>query len=474
MYLLKTQLKSFYLFLGLFLFLSLNFLQADIYYNLFKENIQEREIQLCAFQTCLPINYSYFLNQENSAQISTPDVYFNGLSIFLNYQLSDFYFFQDNNWHYSDQFFAKDQILKFLHKSKYPNHYTLNFNSNPTDRSIDFPYSLEISTDSQSIHFSNQDLKQIIIYDSQNFLINPFLLLQSLLKHNQTFDIPNLDLDHLASFQNSLILDFTDLVNQINLSFQNTDAQIQIQAKYLLPVPTLSNQTHLQVQKSIYTSFLGSNFNRDYNIQNAISKLALIKLEPQQEFSFLDSIGEISKQTGFLDSLVITQQGFDSQAGGGVCQVSSTLYYAALNAGFDILERYNHSKAISYYAQVFDYGLDATIYPGQKDLRFKNPFDFPVFLFSYYFDSTMQTLIIAEQKIPEVELILTNKEVDHTNLNLIELNKNSQNYNSSQPLVVQNYIPQIQTTWLRKTQGREELIYSFYKSQPKILDYSNN
>ena len=91
---------------------------------------------------------------------------------------------------------------------------------------------------------------------------------------------------------------------------------------------------------------------------NAIKKLQFIELMPNQEFSFLDSIGDISKETGYKDSLVITSEGFVNQAGGGVCQVSSTMYYAALHAGFPILERYNHSKAISYYAQAFDYGLD--------------------------------------------------------------------------------------------------------------------
>ena len=152
-----------------------------------------------------------------------------------------------------------------------------------------------------------------------------------------------------------------------------------------MPVPKLLNADRKIIQRSVLTSFYGSNFNRDYNIQNAIGKLRLITLKPNQEFSFLESIGDITKETGYKDSLVITKKGFVSQAGGGVCQVSSTIYYAALNAGFDILERYNHSKAISYYAQAFDYGLDATIYPGQKDLRFKNS----LILISSYFLITL-------------------------------------------------------------------------------------
>ena len=186
----------------------------------------------------------------------------------------------------------------------------------------------------------------------------------------------------------------------------------------------------------------------------------------------MDSIGEISKETGYKDSLVITKDGFVSQAGGGVCQVSSTIYYAALNAGFPILERYNHSKAISYYAQAFDYGLDATIYPGQKDLRFKNQYPFGVILFSYYFDSTMQTLILAPTEIADVQIDLILKEVDHSQNSLIEVNKD-ENPNA-QAKVIQNYIPKITTLWERKVNGQIDQISSNYRSQPKIIDYSNN
>ena len=65
-------------------------------------------------------------------------------------------------------------------------------------------------------------------------------------------------------------------------------------------------------------------------------------------------------------------EGTIPEYGGGLCQVSSTFYRAALLAGLPITERAPHSYAVSYYAQVYGYGLDATIYPGVRDIKFFN------------------------------------------------------------------------------------------------------
>jgi vancomycin resistance protein YoaR len=70
--------------------------------------------------------------------------------------------------------------------------------------------------------------------------------------------------------------------------------------------------------------------------------------------------------------LVIKPEGTIPEYGGGICQVSTTVYRAAVFAGLPIVERHPHSYAVTYYSQILGHGLDATIYLGGADLRFTN------------------------------------------------------------------------------------------------------
>tara|TARA_Y100001970_G_C14244745_1_gene867328 strand:- start:113 stop:1483 length:1371 start_codon:yes stop_codon:yes gene_type:complete len=456
------------------MFASLNYLQADIYYKIFKDKISKANFELCLLNECETYEYSNFLFKNNSTQISTPQVKYLALDSYLSVDLNKAKYFQDGQWLEIQQNYNKQDLLFLLHKSRYPKKYNLNFDSVLIGQDVELLKEISLRFDNKTLNLSPAEIKKMVFLKDFEFIINPLSFLNYLQSHEIDFSVPVLDLNNYENFKNKKIPNFPKLIDSINQSLNKNIKESQIRVEYTLPVPALSSnlKTDYFIQRSVYTSFYGSNFNRDFNIQNAIKKLQLIKLEPNQEFSFLESIGEISKETGYKDSLVITKEGFVSQAGGGVCQVSSTVYYAALNAGFPILERYNHSKAISYYAQAFDYGLDATIYPGQKDLRFKNHYPFEVMLFSYYFDSTMQTLILAPKEIADVQIDLILKEVDHSQNSLVEINKEESQ--SLEPKVIQNYIPKITTLWERKVDSQIDQIHSHYRSQPKIIDYSNN
>lgn len=92
-------------------------------------------------------------------------------------------------------------------------------------------------------------------------------------------------------------------------------------------------------------------------------------IRPGEEFSFNKFLGDVDAEHGFLPELVIKRTGVVPEFGGGLCQVSSTTFRAAMNAGLPIVERRAHSFAVQYYAPQ---GSDATIYPGVTDLRFTN------------------------------------------------------------------------------------------------------
>jgi len=89
-------------------------------------------------------------------------------------------------------------------------------------------------------------------------------------------------------------------------------------------------------------------------------------------FSFNEFLGEVSEASGFTEGLIIVGNRTVKGIGGGVCQVSTTAYQAALRAGFPILERYPHGYRVSYYERGMGAGFDAAVFTPWADLKFRN------------------------------------------------------------------------------------------------------
>jgi vancomycin resistance protein YoaR len=121
------------------------------------------------------------------------------------------------------------------------------------------------------------------------------------------------------------------------------------------------------------TYFPGSPSTRLINVRAGANHFNGILLKPDEVFSFGTLLGAVGPEQGYVPELVILNNHEEKQYGGGLCQVSSTAYRAALLAGLPILERHNHSFAISYYTNPYGVpGVDATIYYPPVDLKFKN------------------------------------------------------------------------------------------------------
>ncbi len=116
------------------------------------------------------------------------------------------------------------------------------------------------------------------------------------------------------------------------------------------------------------TSIEGQDSNVKSNIALASMKLNGIVIQPGEIFSFNKTVGEGSAVNGYLAGRVLYQDMTAYEPGGGICQVSSTLFNALLLAGCSIVERHRHSMPVRYVPA----GLDATIRYGKKDLRMKN------------------------------------------------------------------------------------------------------
>ncbi len=115
--------------------------------------------------------------------------------------------------------------------------------------------------------------------------------------------------------------------------------------------------------------FLGSGADRLHNIALTTAQFDGVLIPPGGIFSFNDNVGPITTAAGYKDSEIIWGDRTAVGVGGGVCQVSTTIFRAAFASGLPIVERYNHGYVVSWYGQP---GLDATIYTPTVDFRFRN------------------------------------------------------------------------------------------------------
>jgi vancomycin resistance protein YoaR len=121
------------------------------------------------------------------------------------------------------------------------------------------------------------------------------------------------------------------------------------------------------------TTFPGSSAARITNVTVGAAKFNDVLLSPGQEFSFGQILGPVGAAQGYLPGLVILGNEETYQYGGGLCQVATTAFRAALLAGLPINERSNHSYAVSFYTAPYGVpGVDATIYYPEVDLKFTN------------------------------------------------------------------------------------------------------
>ena len=125
------------------------------------------------------------------------------------------------------------------------------------------------------------------------------------------------------------------------------------------------------------TNFRGSPKNRIHNISVGAASVDNALIAPGEEFSLLKKLGKIDETTGYLQELVIKENHTTPEYGGGLCQIGSTTFRAALASGLPITMRQNHSYRVPYYERDGEGndigpGKDATIYDPAPDFRFMN------------------------------------------------------------------------------------------------------
>ncbi|HZK43785.1 MAG TPA: VanW family protein [Syntrophomonadaceae bacterium] len=158
----------------------------------------------------------------------------------------------------------------------------------------------------------------------------------------------------------------------------------QEQSEINLPVVVQEQQpliTDIDLQNmgeiATYNSWYNTGeVDRSHNVRLASNSINGTAILPGESFSFNNIVGQRNYQNGYRDALIIIGGLFEPGLGGGICQVSSTLYNTALLAGMDIIERHNHTLAVAYVPL----GRDATIAYGLQDLKFRNNTNYPIYI----------------------------------------------------------------------------------------------
>lgn len=167
-----------------------------------------------------------------------------------------------------------------------------------------------------------------------------------------------------------------DKENAKNLLKNEQDEYI-IELKYTYPEITI-NDLNIDIFKDTLSSFTTkydiSNKDRSTNLELAASKINGTIISPGEEFSYNKTVGARTISSGYKEAKIYSNGKVVDGIGGGICQISSTLYNSVIFANLDVTERYNHQFLTSYVLP----GRDATVVYGVKDFKFKNNRSFPI------------------------------------------------------------------------------------------------
>jgi vancomycin resistance protein YoaR len=147
------------------------------------------------------------------------------------------------------------------------------------------------------------------------------------------------------------------------------------------------------------TYFSSSSANRKHNIKTATHRLNGLKIAPNEVLSFNDAVGPRTAENGFLQSKIISGGAFITGTGGGVCQVSTTLFNAWVRAGLEVINAKNHSLKVSYVPP----SMDAMV-SSRTDLILKNNSPYDVYIKAYTQNDSVNVIIYGYEMKQRIEL----------------------------------------------------------------------
>ncbi|MDD5552029.1 MAG: VanW family protein [Candidatus Pacebacteria bacterium] len=217
-------------------------------------------------------------------------------------------------------------------------------------------YSLSLALDEELVKSYLAELSQAINIEPKN----PLLSFQ------------NGKIRIISQPKTGKILDIEKSTKKIQRSVLSRKNRIRLEMEKKEPDITEDKIKELKIEKLIgrgTSNFGGSPKNRINNIRVAASKFNGTLIAPDQTFSFNEILGNVGPSEGYLPELVIKNNKTIPEYGGGICQVSTTMFRAAVYSGMEVVERYAHAFPVAYYNPQ---GFDATVYQPSPNLRFVN------------------------------------------------------------------------------------------------------
>lgn len=222
------------------------------------------------------------------------------------------------------------------------------------------------------------------------------------------FDDTNVTLENTLPSQAGRTLNVDKTLDAIEAALKGNTRQIPLVVDIVQPtISTDATAAKLGITRLITqatTYFKGSTAARMNNVKVAASRFNGVVVAPHETFSFDKYLGDVSTKDGFEEGLVIVGDRTIKGVGGGVCQVSTTAYQAALRAGFPIVERYPHGYRVGYYERGMGPGFDATVFSPVVDLKFVNDTD-AYMLIQTIFNGTAATLTFRFYGTPDNRVV---------------------------------------------------------------------
>lgn len=269
--------------------------------------------------------------------------------------------------------------------------YKLKDNNNDINFEMEFDYNLdildEIISEMKSEYEQEPINSEITMVKSGEFFVSPEQI--------------GKELDHVKLKES--------VIANINADFNEN--KITIEAPVIITNPEIREAFLKSIDTKVAeatTSFKTSGVGRSANVGLATDSLNKTLLMPGEQFSFNEIVGERSVERGYQTSKVIINNELVDGIGGGICQVSTTLYHAVMKMGLGFVERMNHTLPSSYS----ELGQDATVAWDYLDYKFVNTFDYPILIEGYTKNKEIFINMYSNSSIIDGEYVMVSNVIE--------------------------------------------------------------
>lgn len=208
-------------------------------------------------------------------------------------------------------------------------------------------------------------------------------------------------------------LDFAVSIEEAQQILNENRQEYEIPLKEIIPeikVADLGEAAFPDLLSTFTTNYGVGDVNRNANIALAAQSINSVVVMPGEVFSYNELIGDCSLASGYKESTIYLNGKLSTGVGGGICQVSTTLYNAVLRANLEIVQRRNHSLGVTYVPA----GQDAMVNIGTSDFKFKNNRDYPIEVIAYVNPGSVTCAIRGLKQDVEYEVKLESTTIEKT------------------------------------------------------------